>query len=427
MIRRLPNRCLAAGMAGGSIALLGLAATSGSAASAEAAPGAAVPPASAGAQAEPGPTAPSALPAGTSRQGRALILREGQTLAGGRAEGGAELPLERAAGGDTPVLPFEASFSDGDRAAPRAVRLLLDTGAASTMVTPQLAERLGLTTRPLAPGSLALAGGGAGCAQLRPQRTRLPDLVLGRGGPNRLRLRGVEALVLPVAALPPGLDGVLGAPSLRQLPILIDPIAARLVLGPGAATPSSAHRQPTASPHHPHPDRTGALTVPLRWQQGVPLVGLRRDGARVEALADSGAEGLFLSPTLAAQLQPVGPAEALRLVGVCGEQRVERRRFRGLSLPGGAGRPATGTGSGAGKGIGTMAATTGTATTTGTASGTGTMAATGTATATVEGIVTDNPVFAALGVEAIAGQEWLRQHRQLWRLDLEPPQLLLLP
>jgi hypothetical protein len=143
--------------------------------------------------------------------------------------------------------------------------------------------------------------------------------------------------------------------------------------------------------------------VPLRWRQGVPLVGLKRDGARVDALADSGAEGLFLSPALAARLQPEGPAEPLKLVGVCGEQRVERRRFRGLDLPGAAAaRPATGTG---------------------TATGT----ATATATATVEGIVTDNPVFAALGVEAIAGQEWLRQHRQLWRLDLEPPQLLLLP
>jgi hypothetical protein len=396
MIRRVPIRCLAAGLVGGSMALAGLAAP--------VSPAGAGPGLATGARATPSPGAATTGQAVASRQGLALILREGQALAGGRAEGGAELPLERAAGGDTPVLPLEVAVPRAGQARPLPLRLLLDTGAASTMVTPELAARLGLATTPLANGALALAGGGSGCAGLQPQRTRLPDLLLGRDNPNRLLLRGVEALVLPVAALPPGLDGVLGAPSLRRLPILIDPIAGRLVLGPAAPAAFNASRHPVAS-GPPHPDRSGALTVPLRWRQGVPLVGLTRNGARVEALADSGAEGLFLSPALAARLEPVGPAKPLRLVGVCGEQRVERRRFRGLELPGAAAvRPATRTGT-----------------------GTGTGTATGTVTATVEGIVTDNPVFAALGVEAIAGQEWLRQHRQLWRLDLEPPQLLLLP
>ena len=394
MIRRVPIRCLAAGLVGGTMALAGLAAP--------VTPAGGWPGLATRARAAASPRAATNGQAVAIRQGLALILREGQTLAGGRVEGGAELPLERAAGGDTPVLPFEVAVTRTGLARPLPLRLLLDTGAASTMVTPELAVRLGLATTPLANGSLALAGGGSGCAGLQPQRTRLPDLVLGSGGPNRLLLRGVEALVLPVAALPPGLDGVLGAPSLRRLPILIDPIAARLVLGPAAPAAFNASRHPGAS-GTPHPDRSGALTVPLRWRQGVPLVGLTRDGARVEALADSGAEGLFLSPALATRLEPVGPAEPLRLVGICGEQRVERRRFRGLDLPSAAAdRPATGSGT-----------------------GTGTVTATG--TGTVEGIVTDNPVFTALGVEAIAGQEWLRQHRQLWRLDLEPPQLLLLP
>ena len=34
-----------------------------------------------------------------------------------------------------------------------------------------------------------------------------------------------------------------------------------------------------------------------------------------------------------------------------------------------------------------------------------------------EGLVTANPIFQELGVEAIVGQELLRQRIQLWRLD----------
>jgi len=267
MSRRASIRCLAAGMVGGSIALAWLMAPR---AAAGAWPGSTTRarafghPSASPARAETPSSAFTAAGVGAeARQGRALILREGRTLAGGRADGSAVLPLERAAGGDTPVLPFEANPAAGGPAAARAVRLLLDTGAASTMVTPELARRLGLATTPLASESIALAGGGSGCAGLRPQRTRLPELVLGRGGSNRLRLQGVEALVLPVAALPPGLDGVLGAPTLRQLPILIDPIAGRLVLGTAAAAPFSTGRQPAAN-GSPHPDRTEALTVPLR-------------------------------------------------------------------------------------------------------------------------------------------------------------------
>jgi hypothetical protein len=42
---------------------------------------------------------------------------------------------------------------------------------------------------------------------------------------------------------------------------------------------------------------------------------------------------------------------------------------------------------------------------------------------THEAILTTNPVFALLGVEAIVGQELLRIRGQLWRLDTDPPRL----
>ncbi len=298
----------------------------------------------------------------------ALIQLAGRPLSGGTVQGEARLPLERAAGGDTPVLEFQVLGAANGNG---RLRLLLDTGASSTMVTPELAQRLGLASAALPPAAFQLAGGGQGCAALAPRRTRLPDLRLGA---NRgLVLRGAEALVLPVAALPAGVDGVLGAPTLRLLPFRIDPVAGQVVLGPGALQP---------------PPPRAALRLALRWHRHVPLLQLASAAGPVQALADTGAEGLFLQPALAARLQPLDRGTPLRLVGFCGEQPVLRQRFLGLALPGLApppGQPNQG----------------------------------------LEGIVTANPIFAQLGVGAIVGQELLRQQRQLWRLDRTPPQLLL--
>ncbi len=386
------------------------------------------------------PTRAAARPpvsAAASAPAHALIQLAGQPLSGGRSRGTVSLPLERAKGGHTPVLDFQvagvgAAPGSGAAAAKAGhaplqarrdrqdiqgsrVRLLLDTGATSTMVTPELAERLALVRRPLPAGTFGLAGGGHGCADLNPQRTRLPDLLLrdpaAPPGTPTLSLEGVEALVLPVAALPAGVDGVLGAPSLRLLPIRIDPSLGRIALGaaaldqlpfplslPSGATPPAR----SSGPRDPQPtaaatSRSRPQRVPLRWHRGVPLLQLRTSVGPVQALADTGAEGLFLQPALAARLRPLGPAQPLRLVGFCGEQRVERRLFAGLGL---------------GPGSGGLAATPGSP-------------SPGDGPAGVEGIVTDNPIFKQLGVEAILGQELLHRHRQLWRLDQARPELLL--
>ncbi len=302
----------------------------------------------------------------------ALIQLKGQPLSGGTLRGSVSIRLERASGGDTPVLTMASPGG--------VVRLLLDSGASSTMVTPQLAQRLGLSSRPLASDAIELAGGGSRCAALQPRRTRLPTLELrSEGQQGSLRLSGVEALVMPVAALPQGIDGVLGIPSLRQLPLWIDPQHNRLALGPAALSAARAYGSGVSS-----------LTIPLRWRRGVPLLQLHIKRAAVAALADTGAEGLFLSPALAARLQPLGPAQALRLAGFCGEQAVELRRYGGLSL----GQPAPGD------------------------------AVTNPAQpAAVEAIRLENPIFAQLGIEAIVGQELLRSRAQLWRLESEPPRL----
>lgn len=322
----------------------------------------------------------------------ALIQVRGQPLDGGSASGSAEVPLERAAGGDTPVLSLATARGQ--------LRLLLDTGATSTMVTPELVRRLGLNSRELPPAAFELAGGGNGCSGLRPRRSRLPDLELvSNPGSGRLRIRGVEALVLPAAALPPGVDGVLGAPTLRQQPIWIDPLGQRLAVGAAALRlaagdpAAAAGRQlaRAAGLRSGLSTATGAERLQLRWRQGVPLVGLRTPIGLVPALADTGAEGLFLSTDLAGRLPLQGSGRPLRLVGFCGDQPVEQNALTGLGL--------SGLARGAQAGVLPLSQQPHAV------------------------IITANPIFKVLGVEAIVGQELLRQRRQLWRLDLEPPNL----
>jgi hypothetical protein len=183
---------------------------------------------------------------------------------------------------------------------------------------------------------------------------------------------------MPVKALPPGIDGVLGIPSLRLLPISIDPQRGRIALGAAAL---SAGNLPAGKP----PQR-----LPLRWHRGVPLLQLTTSSGPVSALADTGAEGFFISSALASRLQPRGSAYPLRLVGFCGQQRVRSQSMAGVAL--GAGQPLPGAGA---KSL----------------------------NAAITAIITENPIFKQLGVEAIVGQEWLRHRSQRWRLDRQPPLL----
>jgi predicted aspartyl protease len=299
---------------------------------------------------------------------RALIQERGPTLRAGRLTGGSHIPLERAEAGDTPILTFSTAGGP--------VRLLLDTGAASALVSPGLVRRLGLASRPLPAERFALAGGGADCQSLKLLSTQLPELrlpPLPQSSP--LRLRGLEALVLPVVALPKGVDGVLGAPALKQLPFVVDPLQGSVLFG----EPALRWRQGMPPPPE---------VVPLTWRRGVPLLPIRvRSKAngqpkQVDALADTGAEGLFLTARLAAMLTPLGVGQSAQLVGVCGQQTVLRQHLMGIGM-----------------GVHTSPVQ------------------------SVEAIVTTNPVFSLLGVEAIVGQELLRDRRQLWRLDASPPRL----
>jgi hypothetical protein len=306
----------------------------------------------------------------------ALIQVQGTPLRAGRLQGSAVVPLDRADGGDTPILSF---LTAGEGSSGEAVRFLVDTGASSTLVSPALVRRLGLVSTPIPPAQFGLAGAGQSCRDLRPGRARLPQLRLS-GGPGQLEIRGGEALVLETGGLPAGVDGVLGAPLLRQLPLWVDPRSSTVALGPQALA---------AAERHAITDGTAPAALGLRWHAGVPVVPMRTALGSVPALADTGAEGLFITSSLARRLaalaDPSPPARPVRIAGFCGLQSAQQLTLGGISLA----------------------------------------AQTQGQDQAVDVIATSNPIFAAVGVEAIVGQELLRDHRQLWRLDREPPSLQL--
>lgn len=287
----------------------------------------------------------------------ALVQLEGMRLPEPRVRGTADVPYERPADGDTPIVSL--TTPDGT-----VLRLLLDSGASVSLVTDRLVQRLGLPVSALPPGALRLAGAGAGCQDLRPGRVRLPELTVGGA-----QIKGLEALVMPALGVPPGSDGVLGAPLFRQVSLLVDPVGRRLRLAPDL---SGAGVAPA-----------GASRLPLHWRHAVPLLELQDSrGNRGSALLDTGAEGLFVSRDLAARLRSQGPVRPLRIAGFCGDESALQMDLEGLQL---AGTP-----------VGRRSM-----------------------------IVTDSGILAALEVEAVVGQPLLRDRRQLWLLNREQPVLLL--
>lgn len=287
----------------------------------------------------------------------ALVQLEGMRLPEPRVRGSADVPYDRPADGDTPIVSL--TTPDGT-----VLRLLLDSGASVSLVTDQLVRRLGLSVSALPAGALRLAGAGAGCQDLRPGRVQLPELTVGG-----VQIDGLEALVMPSLGVPPGSDGVLGAPLFRQLPLLVDPVQRRLRLGPDLDRAGMAP--------------AGATRLPLHWRHAVPLLDLHDSrGTQGSALLDTGAEGLFVSRHLAARLRPQGPVRPLRIAGFCGDESALQMDLEGLQV---AGTP-----------IGRRSM-----------------------------IVTDSGILAALEVEAVVGQPLLRDRRQLWLLNREQPVLLL--
>ncbi|MCU0922397.1 MAG: aspartyl protease family protein [Burkholderiaceae bacterium] len=219
---------------------------------------------------------------------------------------GATLPLGLLRTGDLGGLPWVEIELQG-----RATRWLVDSGASAALVSPALAERLAL--RPLSPVRVAMAGG----AQTL-QRAVLPPLPgAGMGSDTPAFVLDLRQLLGATGA---ALDGALGAPWLGERRTRFDFASGRLQwAGPFAAPPA------------------GAVTLPLRWEEGLPVVALALgERAADEFVFDTGNAGALLlfarrAESLLAGAPPL-PETAVRELG--GVVRARLARIDRLSAPG---------------------------------------------------------------------------------------------
>lgn len=191
----------------------------------------------------------------------------------------------------------------------------LDTGAAGTTVTPELAERLGL-----APVTTAAITTLAGRATVRV--VLLPSLgIVGR--PERVGVHAAVHDLTELRRLAPDAEGIVGQDVLARYDYLIDYTRARLELGTF------------------DPPRQG-VAVPLTWSRGRPVVHLQGRATLHGLVLDSAANALFIDAAASADAVGAAPPLGWRRTTLqthVGQATVDvethgRLTLMGLPLPG---------------------------------------------------------------------------------------------
>jgi predicted aspartyl protease len=139
-------------------------------------------------------------------------------------------------------------------------RMMIDTGNASSLIRPQVAERLGVT--PVYRVAWSTAAG----------EQTVPGILLDEVRTGSVTRATVEALVID--GLAGGVDGVLGQSWLIHSDYLIDYRHRRLVIGGDPPAGGARH--------------------PLRYVEGRPAIHAEVDGRPAELVLDSGAGRLVL-------------------------------------------------------------------------------------------------------------------------------------
>ena len=181
----------------------------------------------------------------------------------------------------------------------RLAKVLLDTGASISMVSPDLTQSLGLKGKELPPEEIRYAVAGDGCQKTNASIYQLPVITLGTA-----KATGLQTLQLSQAIIPENLAGILGMDLLSHFNFQIDPIRKELQLSP---------------PSEP-PKRDRDQAIPLVMQDGVALVQVKINGdSPFLFLIDTGAESTFISPEVAAKLK-LSPdsMKPIQVQGFCG-------------------------------------------------------------------------------------------------------------
>jgi len=236
-------------------------------------------------------TTEKSTPRSLSRRLKAIIRLAHTKLPPPTTTGTGRLSLEPLQDG----IAWTIDIKIGDRLA----KVLLDTGASISMVSPDLTQSLGLKGKELPPEEIRYAVAGDGCQKMNASIYQLPVIALGTA-----KATGLQTLQLSQAIIPENLAGILGMDLLSHFNFQIDPIRKKLQLSP---------------PSEP-PKRDRDQAIPLVMQDGVALVKVKINGnSPFLFLIDTGAESTFISPEVAAKLK-LSPdsMKPIQVQGFCG-------------------------------------------------------------------------------------------------------------
>lgn len=209
-----------------------------------------------------------------------LLLLTGCVSAPRRAPGWTHVEAARTALPARLVSNFfvvESKEDDG-----RTYRFIIDTGSTATLVTPDLARRLGLKQKKPAPAKVKVRSANGGEIELEPVTLR--RVTLGAAAFER-----VPALIFDLAALSEHLgvqlDGIIGFPVFRETLLTMDYPGEQLVIAPAPLFPPPPKTQPRAS------------TIAFNGEQHTPLIPVQMGTESFIVLIDSGSDGsLSLNP-----------------------------------------------------------------------------------------------------------------------------------
>ena len=236
-------------------------------------------------------TTEKSTPRSLSRRLKAIIRLAHTKLPPPTTTGTGRVSLEPLKDG----IAWTIDIKIGDRLA----KVLLDTGASISMVSPDLTQSLGLKGKELPPEEIRYAVAGDGCQKMNASIYQLPVIKLGTA-----KTTGLQALQLSQAIIPENLAGILGMDLLNHFNFQIDPIRKELLLSTVSDLPKR--------------DRDQA--IPLVMQDGVALVQVKINGdSPFVFLIDTGAESTFISPEVAAKLKlSADSMKPIQVQGFCG-------------------------------------------------------------------------------------------------------------
>lgn len=172
----------------------------------------------------------------------------------------------------------------------KPVRALLDTGADATIITPKLAQALGIKG-----GAIEEALSGAGLTQ---------KLLVGVA--TRIETGGIviENEPLGIGQLPEPVEMLLGMATLRDFDVRIDPRKKRLTLWPAGKAPAMAGEYVlplTVKTMNPAPDTEMDKAAPQRWRITSLTVSGKVQDTPVDLVLDTGFSGTLQLPLAVAE------------------------------------------------------------------------------------------------------------------------------